>query len=172
MDAVMDIVSRVARLLIAKGWSLGIAESCTGGLVSDCITNLSGSSTFFVGGVVAYSNEVKSALLGVPAELLASRGAVSAEVALAMAQGVRRLLRCDVGIATTGIAGPTGGTPQKPVGTVFIAACSPVGERVEHHRWSADRIGNKRLSAQAVLGLLASLLEGSNERHAKPLIRE
>lgn len=167
MDALMDTVGRVARLLTAKGWSLGIAESCTGGLVSDCITNLSGSSTFFVGGVVAYSNEVKSALLGVPVELLASRGAVSAEVALAMAQGVRRVLRCDVGIATTGIAGPTGGTPQKPVGTVFIAACSPGGERVEHRRWNADRVGNKRLSAQAALGLLASLLEGSSEGHAE-----
>ncbi len=158
MDPLVERVAGIGRRLVEKGWRLAVAESCTGGLVSHSVTNLSGSSAFFLGGVVAYANEVKERLLGVPREMLAAYGAVSAEVALAMAQGVRQLLGAEVGLATTGIAGPTGGTPSKPVGTVYIAVSTPVGEAVRHFCWSADRLGNKRLSTEAVLDLLAEQL--------------
>ncbi len=158
MDPLLEQVAAIGQALVAKGWKLGVAESCTGGLVSHSVTNLSGSSAFFLGGVVAYANEIKERLLGVPAEMLAVHGAVSSEVALAMAQGVRRLLGAEVGLATTGIAGPTGGTPAKPVGTVYIAISSPLGDAVRHFCWAADRLGNKRLSTQAVLDLLAEQL--------------
>jgi PncC family amidohydrolase len=163
MDPLMERVAAIGRVLVAQGWKLAVAESCTGGLVSHTVTNLSGSSAFFLGGVVAYANEVKERLLGVPKEMLAAHGAVSGEVALAMAQGVRRLLGAEVGLATTGIAGPTGGTPAKPVGTVYVAVSTPAGEAVRHFLWTSDRLGNKRLSTEAVLHLLAEQLGPSSE---------
>jgi PncC family amidohydrolase len=101
--------------------SISSAESCTGGLISHIITNVPGSSEYYKGGVIAYANEVKENVLHVSKEILEEHGAVSAECAMAMAMGVRELLRTDVGIATTGIAGPTGGTPDKPVGLIYIA---------------------------------------------------
>ncbi|MCX7712973.1 MAG: competence/damage-inducible protein A [Chthoniobacterales bacterium] len=103
---------------------ISVAESCTGGLIASRLTDVSGASEVFVCGVVAYSNEAKSNLLGVPVELIASHGAVSQEVAKAMAEGIRKLTKSDFAIATTGIAGPSGGTPQKPVGTCFIAVAA------------------------------------------------
>ncbi|MCD6519669.1 MAG: CinA family protein [Anaerolineae bacterium] len=159
-DRATALAAEIGTLLKQRGWTLATAESCTGGLVSHAITNISGSSTYFMGGVVAYDNKVKRRLLEVPEEWLRQYGAVSRQVALAMARGVRRLLGTDVGISVTGIAGPTGGTPEKPVGTVFIAVVSPLGEEVEHHLWEEDRLGNKRLSAEAVLTLLKRHLEG------------
>ena len=150
----MELATRVQCLLIAKGWTLGTAESCTGGLVSHWVTSVSGSSRVFVGGVVAYANEVKRDVLGVAEETLRQHGAVSAPVALAMAQGIRRLLHTDVGISSTGIAGPTGGTAAKPVGTVFVAISSPLGDRVAQYRWEGDRAENLRLSAAAALRLI------------------
>jgi nicotinamide-nucleotide amidase len=108
--------------------------------------------------VVAYANKAKEQVLGVRRELLIAHGAVSQEVALAMAQGVRRLLGADVGLAATGIAGPSGGTPQKPVGTVFIAVSSPLGDEVQQMLATSDRQGNKRFSAEAALELLAEKL--------------
>jgi PncC family amidohydrolase len=154
IDVATEIAGRVGQLLVIRGWTVGVAESCTGGLVSHSLTNVAGSSAFFIGGVIAYANEVKRNVLGVPEDLLATQGAVSAAVALTMAQGVRRLLHTDVGVATTGIAGPTGGTPQKPVGTVYVAVVSPLGEEAHHYLWGADRSGNKRSSAEAALQLL------------------
>lgn len=148
------LAAKVGGLLKAKGWCVATAESCTAGLVSHLLTNIPGSSTFFVGGVVAYANAVKQALLGVSAACLAVHGAVSRETALAMAQGVRRLLHSDVGVAITGIAGPDGGTAAKPVGTVFVAVSSPLGDQVEHHLGYADRLGNKAFSAEKALALL------------------
>ena len=141
--------------LFARGWTLGGAESCTGGLVSHYITDVGGSSAYFMGTVVAYANHVKEGLLGVPGAVLAAHGAVSAEVARAMAQGARQALGVDVAYAVTGIAGPTGGTQGKPVGTVYVAVASPLGEVVERHVWTSDRRGNKQCSAVAVLDLLA-----------------
>jgi len=159
MKMATEIAARVGGLLVERGWTLGVAESCTGGRIGHCITNVPGSSEFFVGGVVAYANEVKRDVLGVPQDLLARHGAVSREAALAMANGVRELLGTDIGIAATGIAGPAGGTPAKPVGTTFVAVSSPLGHQVRHHLWSSDRGGNKRRSAEAALKLLEEWLE-------------
>jgi len=160
MKMATEIAARVGRLLVERGWTLGAAESCTGGLIGHCITNVPGSSEFFVGGVIAYANEVKRDVLGVPQDLLAKHGAVSREAALAMANGVRELLGTDIGIAATGIAGPAGGTPAKPVGTTFVAVSSSLGNQVRHHLWSSDRAGNKRRSAEAALRLLEEWLAG------------
>jgi PncC family amidohydrolase len=156
----MQIAIEVGRLLRERGWTLGTAESCTGGLIGHWITNVSGSSEYYLGGVVAYANEVKQRLLGVPAEMLAQHGAVSSQVAEAMAEGVRGVLGTNVGLAVTGVAGPLGGTPEKPVGTVFVGLASPRGVQARLFRWSADRLGNKELSAQAALRMLAEALSG------------
>ncbi|MGL4518509.1 MAG: CinA family protein [Phocaeicola sp.] len=112
----------VANLFWKERLTLVTAESCTGGILSSTITSISGSSSYFKGGVVAYSNEAKVNVLGVDAELIETHGAVSEEVAVAMAQGVKKLLNSDCALATTGIAGPRGGVPDKPVGTVWVAA--------------------------------------------------
>jgi len=158
MDVATRIAARVCGLLVERQWTLAVAESCTGGLISHSITNVPGSSEFFLGGLVAYANEVKRDLLGVSQALLDEHGAVSRETALAMAEGVRRLFRADVAIAVTGIAGPTGGTPTKPVGTTYVAVSTPTGSEVRHHRWTSDRLDNKRRSAEAALALLEEWL--------------
>ncbi len=119
----------VLDLCRARGLTLATAESCTGGLVAARITSVPGSSDVFVGGIVSYANEVKAAELGVPDEVLREHGAVSPETAAAMADGVRERLHADVGVAVTGIAGPGGGTPEKPVGLVYVHAAGPGGAR-------------------------------------------
>jgi len=158
MQTATEIAARVGKLLAERGWTLGVAESCTGGLIGHCITNVPGSSEFFVGGVVAYANKVKRDLLGVPEDVLTRHGAVSGEVALAMAESVRDLLGADAGLSITGIAGPSGGTPAKPVGTTFIAVATPLGQEVRRHLWSSDRLDNKRHSASAALALMEEWL--------------
>ena len=120
-DALAGEVARLAEALKARGWTLAAAESCTGGLIAAACTSLAGSSDWFERGVVSYSNEAKTELLGVPAALIVSHGAVSAEVARAMVDGMLVRSRADVAVAVTGIAGPSGGTPAKPVGTVWLA---------------------------------------------------
>ncbi|MGD1995140.1 MAG: nicotinamide-nucleotide amidohydrolase family protein [Anaerolineae bacterium] len=160
MEEVMGEVAEVAgERLREQGLTLATAESCTGGLVSHLITNVPGSSDYYRGSVVAYANEVKEALLGVGREAIKEHGAVSPQVALEMAQGVRRALQADVGLAVTGIAGPGGGTPEKPVGLVYIALAAPEGEWVERHMWEWGRRLNKALSAEAALDLLRRYLE-------------
>jgi len=149
-----DLSHEVGRLLHQRGWHIAVAESCTGGLICHLLTNIPGSSAYLRGGVVAYADSVKANVLGVPEELLASHGAVSAPVAKAMARGVRRLLSTEVGVGVTGIAGPTGGTPTKPVGTVYLALSTPQLERCEHRVWSTDRLGNKELSAREALHMV------------------
>jgi len=129
----------VADRLLAKGLTLAVAESCTGGLVSGRLTDVSGSSAWFLGGVVAYANDVKLQSLGVPGALLAEHGAVSEPVGRAMAEGVRRSLGAGVGIGITGIAGPTGGTPEKPVGTVVIAVATGATTTARTLRLAGDR---------------------------------
>ena len=158
LESLDQIAARVAALLLARGWRLATAESCTGGLIGHAITNISGSSAFYQGGVVAYSYEAKTTLLGVSQEMLTAHGAVSHTVAYAMARGVRQLLGTEVGIAVTGIAGPTGGTPTKPVGTVYVAISSPRGDETRHYVWDQDRLGNKMLSAAAALALVLEQL--------------
>jgi PncC family amidohydrolase len=155
----LTLVAACGRRLVERGWTLAMAESCTGGLICHWVTNLSGSSDFFVGGIVSYANRIKRDLVGVPEDLLVAHGAVSGEVALAMAEGIRHALGSDVGISVTGIAGPTGGTAEKPVGTVHIAVASPLGREAVHEAWGYDREGNKRVSARAALELLLRHLE-------------
>jgi PncC family amidohydrolase len=137
-----------------RGLTLATAESCTGGLVGHKITNISGSSDYYKGGVIAYANEVKERTLHVAQEILEEKGAVSAECAKDMASGVRTLLDSDIGISTTGIAGPTGGTPEKPVGLVYIALTTKDYVYYEKHIFHRDREGNKREAADAALEML------------------
>jgi PncC family amidohydrolase len=150
----------VGTLLRQRGATVVTAESCTGGLIGSLLTDVSGSSDYYLGGVIAYSNEVKQHVLGVAAETLATAGAVSQESAIQMARGARRLLGADYALAVTGIAGPTGGTPQKPVGLVYIALAGPDVERCERHVWDRDRLGNKMLTARRALELLIEVLDG------------
>ena len=157
-DSAQDLEEKVGELLSQRGWTLAVAESCTGGLVSHRITNVSGSSAYFEGGVISYSNEVKEHVLGVPLETLIDHGAVSKETVLAMARGVRRLLGTDVAVSITGIAGPTGGTPEKPVGLVYIGLAAEDAESAEKHIWAGDRESNKAQTAEAALKLLFSYL--------------
>jgi PncC family amidohydrolase len=140
---------------------LASAESCTGGLIGHLVTNVSGSSYYFVGGVVAYANTVKQNVLGVRAETLEAHGAVSEPVVLQMAHGVRRFLEADYGLAVTGIAGPTGATPGKPVGLACIALVGPDVERCERHVWDGDRIANKMHAARRALQMLIEHLTES-----------
>jgi PncC family amidohydrolase len=150
----------VGNLLRARGLKLATAESCTGGLVGDLITNVPRSSDYFLGGVVAYAYEAKTALLGVPQELLLAYGAVSEETARAMARGARERLGADVAIAITGILGPGGATPTKPVGLVYIALLSEDADWCRKFSWSGDRHENKYRSAVAALQMLKEYLEG------------
>jgi len=150
----IPIESRVGELLREKAMKLGLAESCTGGLIAHRLTNVPGSSDYFLGAVVCYADSVKQQLLGVAADTLAQDGAVSQQTALQMARGVCKLLGAQVGVSVTGIAGPGGGTQEKPVGLTWIAVVSPDGERVERYMWSGDRIENKESSATAALDLL------------------
>jgi PncC family amidohydrolase len=156
--AELDVEVGVA--LSERGWTLAVAESCTGGLLGHRITNVSGSSAYFEGGVISYSNEAKERLLDVPLETLVEHGAVSRETALAMASGVRRLLHTDIGVSVTGVAGPTGGTPEKPVGLVYIGLAAEGAELCEEHIWHGDRTANKEQSAEAALHLILDYLTG------------
>ena len=154
------LAERVAGACLCRGITLGLAESCTGGLIAHALTEIAGSSAYFMGGLVAYSNDVKEAQLGVAAEVLAAHGAVSAQVARAMAEGIRRLLRVDVAVSVTGIAGPGGGDDAKPVGLTYIAVADADGADVRRFIWPFDRSGNKRASAAAALTLLLERVEG------------
>lgn len=154
------LAARVHRLLVERGLTLAFAESCTGGLIGDLITDISGSSIYFLGSAVTYSDSAKQKLLGVHATTLAAHGAVSAETAAEMAQGARRLYGADIAASVTGIAGPTGATPGKPVGLVYIHLSAEGVEWAERYQWDADRIGNKVLTAEAVFRLLLRYLAG------------
>jgi PncC family amidohydrolase len=147
-------------LLVEHGKMLAVAESCTGGLIGHRLTQVSGSSAAFLGGVVAYHNSVKEKTLGVPADTLEREGAVSEATALAMAEGVRRLLGADIALAVTGIAGPTGGTEGRPVGLTYIAlSAAPDVLICERHLWRGKRQQNKDSSAMAALSLLQRYLK-------------
>lgn len=153
--------SVVANLLLKKGQTLAVAESCTSGLVGKMLTDRAGSSQYFWGGVMAYSNQAKQAILGVKEETLAEFGAVSRETALEMARGIRRQSQADFGLSITGIAGPGGGSSEKPVGTVFIAAVEENQEQVRELHFVGSREAIRMLAAKSSLDLLRrQLLQG------------
>lgn len=146
------------RRLAGLGKTLAVAESCTGGLVAHRLTNVSGSSEVFIEGCVTYDNRAKTARLGVDRAIIDQFGAVSEPVARAMAEGIRRSAGVDFGLATTGIAGPGGGSPEKPVGLVYAAVSGSKGTRVVERRFGSERVGNKQAFSQSVLGLLWQVL--------------
>lgn len=153
----------VGRLLVERGFSLATAESCTGGLIGKLITDVPGSSRYFQGGVVAYSNESKSKLLGVPSQILSQYGAVSRQTAAAMAIGVKRLFGSSVAVSVTGLAGPDGGTASKPVGLVFIAVISDRSLSVGRFIFNGNREQVRRKTAITALNLLRmALMDGSS----------
>ena len=156
----------VLSLAGARGLRLATAESCTGGMVATRLTDVPGSSASFVGGVVAYADEVKRSELGVPEELLAEHGAVSEEVAAAMAEGARRRLGADVAVSVTGIAGPEGGTPEKPVGRVYIHAAGPDGSLARMLDLPGERRQIRVRATVTALHLLRALLTGSRNESA------
>lgn len=149
---------QTGELLRAKGLVMGTAESCTGGRIANMITLVAGSSEYFTGGVISYSNDVKHNVLGVSEESLSQHGAVSREVVEQMALGAIRVLGCDCSVATSGIAGPGGGTPEKPVGTVWIAAA--LKDRIVSRCWhfGTERQQNIQSAADAALTMLSELL--------------
>ncbi len=144
----------IGKLLKERGLKIGVAESCTGGLIKDRITDVPGSSNYFMGGVVAYSNEMKMKVLGVREESLMKWGAVSEQVAIEMAEGVKKVADADIGLSTTGIAGPTGATPTKPVGLVYIGIATPDYSKAYKYIFSGDRRMIKEKAAQEALNIL------------------
>jgi PncC family amidohydrolase len=149
----------ISMRLHEKGLKLATAESCTGGLLADLITNVPGSSDYFVGGVVAYAYEAKVALLHVTWDTLRLHGAVSRETVVEMARGVRTALGADIGVSVSGIAGPGGGMPEKPVGTTWIGLSTLDGDWARKFTWQGDRRLNKESSAQAALQIVLDYLD-------------
>ena len=153
------MLQEVLQALIASGRTVAVAEGDTGGLLLERLTSIPGSSAAVLGGVVAYHDVLKTSLLRVPESMLQSHGAVSAEVAEAMAAGVRVLAQADIGVAATGIAGPGGATATKPVGLVFVAVADARQTLVREHRWQGDRAANRAASARAAVELLREILK-------------
>jgi PncC family amidohydrolase len=157
-DRLVALAERLYRACVDGGLTVATAESCTGGLVAHAITEIAGSSTYFRGGFVTYADDVKRDQLGVGQALLAAHGAVSAQVVRAMAEGARARLGADLAVAVTGIAGPGGGSAEKPVGLTYVGVADVAGVDVRRHQWTGDRAANKRDSAVAALDLLLERL--------------
>jgi PncC family amidohydrolase len=153
-----ELAQRVGDLSRSASRTIALGESCTGGLVGHLITEVPGASAYLRGGVVAYSDSAKASLLDVPLGTLKEHGAVSAQVAMAMASGARARFGADVGVAVTGISGPSGGSVQKPVGLTYVAVADASGSEVRRFRWKGERSANKLASARAVLDLLIERL--------------
>lgn len=149
-----QLLNKVSDELKKHHLSVATAESCTGGLLAHTLTNISGSSEYFDRGIVSYSNQAKIELLGVPEQTLKQHGAVSKQTAKAMAIGIRERSNVDIGISTTGIAGPTGGTKEKPVGLVYIGIASLKNVKVKKFIFSGDRMRNKESTCNAALEML------------------
>lgn len=166
MEEHAELALQVGEALRQRGLKLVTAESCTGGLIGDWVTDVPGSSDYYLGGVVAYSYEAKMSWLHIPPGLLAQYGAVSEETVLEMARAAQGLLAADfpidrvVGVSVSGIAGPGGGMPDKPVGLVWIGLCAPDFEQAYRFQWQGDRHENKVLSALEALRLLLEFLHG------------
>ncbi|MFN3491471.1 MAG: CinA family protein [Anaerolineales bacterium] len=151
---------RVGNLLRQKKLTLATAESCTGGLIAHLITNIPGSSEYFLGGIVCYSNEAKANLLNVSWNTLNSKGAVSKETVIEMALGAKEKLKADIAVSVSGIAGPGGGTLDKPVGTTWVGLATPSQVEARRFIWNGNREENKKLSSQAALQFILDYFEG------------
>jgi nicotinamide-nucleotide amidase len=154
--------TKIVRLLAGRKQTLALAESCTGGYIAHRVTNVPGASAIFSAGFVTYSNEAKQKFLGVRADTLNQHGAVSEPVAREMAEGARRVSSTDYAIAVTGIAGPGGGTPEKPVGTVFIAVASATETRALRGFNPGERLAFKEITSEQALGQLSALIESTS----------
>lgn len=153
--ALVALAQRLQGICLGRGLTVATAESCTGGLVAATITEVPGSSGYFVGGVVSYANSAKEALLGVPEATLAAHGAVSAQVAVAMAAGARARFESDLAVAITGVAGPDGGTEAKPVGLTYVALADGRGSDVRRHSFAGDRSAVREAAVREALDWLA-----------------
>lgn len=158
MNRDIALAESAGQLLKSAGLTLAVAESCTGGLLGALLTEVAGSSAYFLGGVISYADSIKINLLGVPANLIREHGAVSAESALSMSNGARLLLGADLALSITGVAGPGGGSDLKPVGTTYIALTGPTTQRIEHRVWQGDRSANRQDSARMALQMLLEYL--------------
>ncbi|HON86433.1 MAG TPA: CinA family protein [Syntrophorhabdaceae bacterium] len=150
----------LGRVLTERSLKIAVAESCTGGLIANRITDIDGASNYFDAGLITYSNEAKTRFLGVPEDIIREKGAVSSEVAMLMAEGVRAKTGVDIGVSSTGIAGPTGGTKEKPVGTVFIAISSKEGTFVRRLSLKGTRMEIKKQTSDEVLKFIEDYIEG------------
>jgi PncC family amidohydrolase len=153
-EPVSQLIERLQALCLERGLTVATAESTTGGLIAKLITDVAGSSGYFLGGIVSYSNEAKIGLVGVREEELAAHGAVSAQVARSMAIGARHRVGADLAVSVTGIAGPGGGSPAKPVGLTYVAVADASGADVRRFVWTGDRAANREAAARAALELL------------------
>lgn len=163
-EALQELARELGDQLKRQGLFLALAESCTGGLISKLVTDIPGSSAWFEAGLVTYANEAKMELLGVPEEILVEHGAVSEACAKAMAQGARSSREVDLALATTGIAGPGGGSVHKPVGTVFIALSAKDGTRAVLHKFSGNRTEVREQTAEAALKMLLDFVKAYKQR--------
>lgn len=159
VDTALTLARHVTAALRARHAKLATAESCTGGMIGALVTDVPGSSQCYLGGVVAYANEVKVAVLQVPPEILDTEGAVSAATADAMAIGVRRLLGADIAVSVTGIAGPSGGTAKKPVGLVFIGVATAEGCSVSQHQFAGGRVDVRAAAAATALRAVLNTID-------------
>jgi PncC family amidohydrolase len=157
---VKDIAQKLHKYLYGSDETCAVAESCTGGAIADAITDIAGCSDYFLFGTVAYANTAKTDVLGVSEKTITEHGAVSAEVAVEMAAGAVRICRATYGVSTTGIAGPTGATPGKPVGLVYIGLAWPGGVRALRYEFEGDRRQVKEQAARAALESLVNLIRG------------
>ena len=158
-DPLVELADRLQAACLAAGSTVALAESCTGGMVAAAITEIAGSSGYFVGGIVSYANDAKRDLLGIDPAILAAHGAVSAQVARAMATGARERFGATLAASVTGIAGPDGGSAAKPVGLTYIGVADADGVDVRRIVWSGDRSANRRDSTIAVLEMLVGRVE-------------
>lgn len=158
-ESAIEYARRIGETLQQRQWTIATAESCTGGLVGHLLTEIAGSSAYYLGGVIAYSNAVKQSHLGVPAALLETEGAVSEATACAMAQGIRERLSTMVGVSTTGIAGPGGGTATKPVGLVYMCVATPETMLCRRYVFNGDRQENKQQTALRAFELILAALD-------------
>lgn len=158
----MEIEKRIGKMLKERGLKIAVAESCTGGLISSRITDISGASDYFEAGITTYSNESKIRLLNVPEDIIDRYGAVSEETAKAMAEGVKKTVHADIGVSVTGIAGPTGGTEGKPVGTVFIGLATKKATYVRKFFFDGNRLEIRRKTSDAAFMIVEEYLEGEH----------
>jgi len=150
-EGLVALAERLQGLCLGRGLTVATAESCTGGLIAAVVTEVAGSSGYFRGGLVTYADEAKRDLLGVPEATLAAHGAVSAQTALAMASGARERLGAALAVSVTGIAGPDGGSDEKPVGLVYVGLADAAGAEVRKFQWAGDRSANRSAAARAAL---------------------